>query len=46
MTSRDVIIKNLWLNLPESLVDEFLNALENLLWQYAGDDWQYRFDIQ
>lgn len=41
----NVIITNLSAHIADGQVDEFLEALETLLQQYAGDDWAYKFSV-
>lgn len=41
-----VVIKNLSAYIANGQIEEFLEALEVLLWQYAGDDWSYKFSVE
>lgn len=41
-----VVIKNLSAYIADGQIEEFLEALEALLWQYAEDNWSYKFSVE
>lgn len=42
----DIIIEYLSASIADGKKDEFLEAMENLLRQYAGDNWSYKFHVE
>lgn len=41
-----VIIKDLLVYVDDEQVGQFLETLEALLQQYAGDNWSYKFSVE
>jgi hypothetical protein len=42
----NVIIKNLSVCIADGKEEEFLEALEALLRQYGGEEWNYKFSVE